>query len=235
MNISDVIAKVIKLLSLSTSSNANEAANATSAANKLIDAYRLSQADLENHSQVTESVVEDDEHAYVSGRVTRWKEKLLQTLASHYGAVIWNDCHYPSGRLVTRHRLVGRRSDIEVIKFLFAYISSECQRLCDLEGKGKGKVFCNSYCIGFVNGIALQLQTSRVEVAKEATESALIKINQREFESNKFLMTLHPNLKTKTSTTNNLIDSNALGKGLEHGKNFHLGKNLTVKTTKLLK
>ncbi len=234
MDISDVIEKVKKLLALTKSSNAGESANAARAANKLIDAYRLSQADIEQ-SETTESVTEDDQHAYVSGRVTRWKEILLMNLTKHYGAYLWNDCHWPNGRKVSRYRLVGRRSDIDIIKFLFSWISSECQRLCDLEGRGKGKVFCNSYCLGFVSGIKAQLASSRTEVAKEYSSNALVKIDQRAIDAVKYAAILHPNLKAQVRHSGSMIDPGARDAGFQQGKNFHLGKNLDGGPQKLLK
>lgn len=48
MSMSPIIEKVQKLLSLSKSSNAHEAAAATAAANKLIDQHRLTMADLDS-------------------------------------------------------------------------------------------------------------------------------------------------------------------------------------------
>lgn len=132
-----IIEKVQKLLALSKSSNANEAAAAANAANKLIDTYRLSEADLECMADAGEPIEEDSEYIYESGKVTPWKTALVSHLVKHYGCVHWNDTSYATGRQVSRYRLVGRRSDIGITKYMFAYLSAECQRLAAIEAKGK--------------------------------------------------------------------------------------------------
>ena len=230
-----IIEKVQKLLALSKSSNANEAANAAGLANKLIDQYRLSIADIENDAQGDiECVEEDSDFIYESGKVTPYKKSLVYVLAKHYGCVYWNDASYATGRCVTRYRLVGKRSDIGICKYMFAWLTAECKRLADIEAKGRGRVFVGSYCQGFVNGIASQLKTSRTEAQRGATSSAIVKIDAREAESKDALYKLHTNLVTKKSHSQARIDPNAFYQGQIKGQNMHLGASLNSGGTKAL-
>jgi hypothetical protein len=251
-DISAVIEKVKKLLALSTSSNANEAANAMALANKLIDQYRLDIAELEDKEH-SEPIEEDDGYIYESGKITQWKSSLVMTLAGFYGCAVWNDTtinhktttvvdidngthHYSeaSGRKVSRYRLVGRRSDIGITRYMFAYITAEIARLSAIEAKGKGRVFVNSYCMGFVSGVRAQLNKSRVEVQQSATSNAIVKINAREEEATVAMHNMHTGLRASKTTSHSRVDRDAFYRGKERGASMHLGASLSAGNTKML-
>jgi hypothetical protein len=121
MSVSPIIEKVQKLLALSKSCNANEAAAAAAVANRLIDQYRLSEADLDADVEgELEPIEEDSDYLYQSGKITAWKQTLVSILVKHYGCAYWNDATYASGRKVTRYKLVGKRSDVGIVRYMFA-------------------------------------------------------------------------------------------------------------------
>jgi hypothetical protein len=225
MSIENIISKVQKLLALSKSSNANEAAAAANAANKLIDQYRLSVADLSEDSAEIDPMMEDSGVVYETGRIVPWKQSLVVTLARHYGCATFISAVYPMGRKVSRFKLVGRKSDIAIVNYMFSYLSAECARLCEKEAHGKGKVFANSYCSGFVAGIRQQLQESRKEAEKEATGTAIVAINNRQKEASEFMYKLH-NLKSSKGHSSAQTDFRAFNAGLQQGRNTHLGAGL---------
>lgn len=227
MEIEKVIAKVQKLLLLSSSSNANEAAAAMNAANKLIDQYRLSEADLSSSEENLDPMMEDSEAVYETGRINPWKSSLVSVLAKHYGCALFNQLSYPNGRKVSHYKLVGRKTDIAIVRYFVAYLMSECQRLCEKEAHGKGKVFANSYCVGFVAGIREQLAASRKEAEKEATGTAIVAINRREAEAKSFMYQLH-NLKKTGGASQAKTDYRAYSQGLQQGRNVHLGSSLNA-------
>jgi len=234
MSIQDVIEKVKKLLALSKSSNVNEAANAMAAANRLLDEYRLSEADIIGSDSSLDPIIEDDSYVYETGRISPWKQNLVMTLSSHYGCAVFNNCYYPEGRKVSRYKLLGRKSDIQIVQYMFAYLVLECQRLSDAEVKGQGKVVVFSYCNGFVSGIAEQLHLSRKEVEKTSTSNAIVKINARVKEADDFMRLAHKNLKTVKSYSHSQHDKNAYYAGQTKGKNIHIGNAIGGKTVKLL-
>lgn len=225
---SSIIDRVQKLLALSKSSNIHEATNAAAAANKLIDQHRLSEADLEskNDVQELEPIEEDTEVLYETGKVTTWKQSLIGVLTRHYGVVYWNDNYYPNGRKVSRFRIVGRRSDLAIVKYMFNWLQLEITRLSTIETKGLGRVFAASYCVGFVNGIAKQLKATRMEAQKDATETAIIKINAREEEARKRMYELHTDLVTVKNRSAAQIDGLAYRAGQSQGEALHLGATM---------
>lgn len=220
LKLQSVIEKVRKLIALTSSSNAAEAATAAAIANKLIDQYRLSEADIDAPDM--DAIIEDDQFIYETGRVTRWKQNLLAVLTKHYGTVGFNKISYENNRKVSRYKLIGRKTDIDITRHMFNWIVDECNRLSEKEAYGKGRVYVNSYCMGFVEGIYRQLQNSRKEVAEKASTTALVKINNRQSEANDFL-----NKKYKVKNANNQsqskIDHSAYSAGINDGKNAHLG------------
>lgn len=233
-NISHIIDRVQKLLALSKSSNANEAAAAAAAANKLIDSHRLSSADLEGTIEVVEPIEEDAGYIYETGRITPWKNQLVHVLTKHYGLACWNDNNYSSGRQVSRLRLVGRKSDITIAKYMFAWLQTECQRLSDKEAKGQGRIYVSSYCMGFVMGVASQLKISRSEAKETASSAAIIKIDAREQEALDTLYKLHTNLRTVKTQSQARYDREAFNEGKSKGEALHLGSSLGAGGSKLL-
>jgi len=223
-NLQTVIAKIQKLLALSQSSNANEAATAAAIANKLIDQYRLSSDDFQDANNAdSDPLVDDDSYIYESGRITRWRASLVMILSEHYGCACFNDItHNPEGRQVSRYKLVGRKSDIEITRYMFTWLSAECERLTFSEARGKGHTFSNSYSLGFVRGIKDQLVVSRKEAESTASSTAIIHMNARYDEANDFMEKKYKLRKTK-SRSSIYMDRYAYDNGRVRGANTHLG------------
>jgi hypothetical protein len=233
-DLNSIISKVNKLLALSKSANINEASAAAAAANKLIDAYRLQECDLEIDIESSDPVEEDTDYLYESGKITAWKSSLANILVRHYGCACYNDCGYATGRKVSRYKLVGKRSDIGIIRYMFSYLTAEAARLSEKEAKGKGRVFVASYCMGFVRGVDEQLKKSRVEAQKDATSAAIVKIDGRASAARAELYRLHTNLRSGKATSHSQIDPRAFDMGKAKGSNLHLGASLNSGGTKAL-
>lgn len=222
--ISGIIDKVQKLLALSQSSNANEASAAAAAANRLIDQYRLSEVDISSSEE--DLIIEDDGFIYETGRIVTWKNFLATTLAKHYGCAIFNMASYNTGRKVSKYKLIGRKSDNDLTRYMFNWLSMECNRLSEKEARGQGRLFAASYCQGFVKGVKQQLITSRNEAKQNATSTSIIKIDAREQEANAFMNNLYK-LKDAKNASAAKIDFRAFDAGMNRGKNIHLGSAIS--------
>ncbi len=231
-NVSSVIEKVRKLLALSKSTNANEAANAMAAANRLIDEYRLSESDIGVNGE-EDPLMEDSSYIYETGRNIPWKVSLLYILTNHYGLACVNLIDKSSGRKKSQYKLVGRKSDIQIVQYMFAWLQMECQRLANIEVKGCGHVAVFSYCEGFVVGIAEQLRLTREEMKQKATEAAIIKIDSRLQESKDYLNTLYKTKKIEAKSYRQ-VDKDAFSAGQTKGKALHLGNSMGGKPVKML-
>lgn len=212
-----VIDKVKKLLALSKSPNQNEANAALAAANKLIDAHRISENDLTEDG----GIIIDPTYIYETGRVNPWKNKLVNVLAKHYGCVSYNDNTFNgNGRLVSRFRLVGRRTDVSIARYLFNYLVEVCELLAGAV-KGCGRIVVASYCLGFVRGVEEQLELSRKELISENTCGAMVLLERRSEESDNFLRKTIPVVDKKIYSKNK-IDNNAFQAGMTEGKKTNL-------------
>jgi hypothetical protein len=235
----EILDKIRQLKLLAQSSNLNEALSASAIADKLILKYRISEQELLQSGIGQEETPDEDSFIlYETARVIRWKGSLATNIARHYGCIVWNDCfHDPerNGRQVSRYRLVGRKSDREIVSFMFAWLVLEIERLTKLNCKGQGHVACNSYSEGATVGVAQQLHKDKEEIKKEAASSnALVKLDERYEESRAALSKLHSNLRTKKSYSHSHIDRSSFEKGVSDGKNIHLGKAMGGKKVKQL-
>lgn len=228
-NVNPIIDRVKKLLALAASpNNAAEAANAARIANQLIDQYRISEAELENNVDAVIEPFEDDlEPVYMTGKVQPWKERLVQVISKHYGCAYWLSYSYPEGRRITSYRLCGKRNDLAIVKYMYAWLLLECQRLSDREAKGQGRIYVASYCMGFVIGIKDQLALSRSEVQKTATSTAMVLIDSRFEEASNALSDLHPELRMIKSKSASRYNGTAFSQGQDRGKAIHLGTSLS--------
>jgi hypothetical protein len=223
MALQDVIAKIQKLRSLATSSNLNEAQNAAKIADKLIEEYRLSEAQISIENNSDDEIEEDPNFIYESGKITQWKSQLVVMLARHYGCGIFNACITLNGRQFSRYQLAGRKTDISIVNYMFTYICTEIARLSMSEAKGMGRVFVASYCLGAVAGIRHQLASNKEEMKKTANSTAMIRLDSRAMEAQQFINSQH-RLTSGKNTSSQRVDSNAFAAGKTQGMNMHLGK-----------
>jgi len=228
--LNEIIEKIKKLRTLSqNNSNVEEAATAARLADQLIVKHRIEEAQLEIDSNVASSATKDEQYIYTTGRIIPWKQSLAVSLADHYGCAIYNNTSYPEGRQVSNLCLIGRKSDMEITRYMFAWLSLEIDRLCKLNCKGFGKIYCQSYCIGAVSGIKQQLALSKQQIKDEtlATQSvALVKLDDRKSEAEQALIKLVPELKPTKATSKSQYDPDGYYSGVAAGKNINLHKNL---------
>lgn len=154
-DIKSIIDRVRKLLSLANSSNANEAAVATAKANKLIDEYRISRDQLNTDSDPLEHA--ETEPLYEADRAATWRMNLAVLLSRHYGCFIFNN----TTKRAAYYQVAGRKSDVAILRYMFAYVDSECMRLSVQISKGKGRTYAESYRRGLERNHKLKTAPTR--------------------------------------------------------------------------
>lgn len=182
----DVLDKVRKLLRLAESPNANEAAAAAAKAQQLIDEHNLSAAllSIETGVDAPDEPIEDfakkGAHLDAPARLDRWRIELASSIA--YA----NSCRiYYTDRLSARHKiaLVGRPSDADTVRYLYAHLCAEVNQLADRDGKGYGRTWRNNFRLGVVDTIRGKLRQQQSEFKQQATASlggnsqALVRVN----------------------------------------------------------
>lgn len=186
MTLEEAIKKVQKLLALSESDNPNEAATAMTQAQKILTKYQISQEMLALEG--TEEIEEEIEDFMDKGAPLDSASKFnLDGWLGRLGMIVAeeNTCQvYITTEDDQRHiAIIGRASDVEKVRYLYAYFKAETQRLCKRDGKGCGRTWRNNYRHGVVDTLSKTIKTARKEAIAElkaaATDSvALVKVDQ---------------------------------------------------------
>jgi Protein of unknown function (DUF2786) len=234
----NIIDKVRKLRALADNAAAtvDEAASAARAAELLIQKHALAEAELGSASQgVMEGIINDDNPLTDwDQRQTRWQNVLLHALAENYNCS--NVLKRKDGKL--NIFTIGRPSDIEVMRYQFAYFVLELTRLAQMLAprtlqRGTGKTWHNSFYHGAVNAIIDSLKSARTEVTKQATSNAIIFINNHMLQVEALKNKLYPDSRTVYTKTH--IDRDAYEMGQQAGAGLQAKPALAPGVRGLLK
>jgi hypothetical protein len=221
-DIKRIIEKINKLRALATSNNANEAAAAAAAAARLIEEHDISEAQL---GAETDDPIMIDAEPILKGKViAQWKCMLVNILSTHFGVYSVRDKR-GSGVMT----LSGRSRDIEAVRYFYTWLSGEATRLAIRSApKAAGVGWHTTYKNGFAAGVGVKLKEMRGEARKgvEMT-SAMVRLDTRgERAALAFRQTLSPTARILSSPYNWGSDPSAYKKGVEDGKNIHMGAGL---------
>jgi hypothetical protein len=159
-----ILDKVRKLLRLAGNNNSpEEAAAAAAKAQAMIDEHNLNAAAIALDADVEppdEPIQDFEDSPLTTGhRVDTWKFSLA-SVVSHA-----NSCkpYTWEGRI----HLIGRPSDVETVRYLFAYIARQIDALAESHGAGKGYVWRQNFRRGCVDTVSRKLAASRKEFKSE--------------------------------------------------------------------
>jgi hypothetical protein len=224
-DISSVIAKVQKLQSLAANnSNLHEAQAAAKLADQLMQEYRISVATLEAASGNKESMTV--ESVYSGGKRSAWREILLSGICSHYGCSF-----YIYGARHMEYRAVGVQSDLEIVKYMFAWLEQTLKSMSANLNKGLGVAYGKSWLVGAAEGVRetfRQLNAKAHEEAKNSSNDlggALVLLNNRVAESKSYLNDVV--LKGRSNPAKSLYggsNCNARWSGMAYGKSIDVNQ-----------
>ncbi|GHO55499.1 DUF2786 domain-containing protein [Ktedonobacter robiniae] len=220
METEKIINKIRNLLALSTSSNPNEAALAAEKATELLMKYNLS---LE---QVTAKKSEYTWYDRPDFPNTNWKLGLYTILArTNLCQVIWNS----QKRVVY---LVGRKHNIEVVEYLYAYLTRAIDRLADQGWEAHQvaypytrqtvRTFKGGFRLGAVKAIIERLKAS--EQSQDGETMALVVVNAQALDTEvkqRFGST------TRGRAINIGMGQSAVRQGYASGKNIAINPGLS--------
>lgn len=239
-SLATVIAKIQKLRSLAKSDNPNEAANAAQAAAALIDKHQLTEADLQVKGEKQAEPIEIvSESLYESGRVMLWIHKLAQVLCEHYGCTYYVDTVEDFAKVAEKNpnarrtsfkafRMVGRRSDADVVRYFFTWLQDEITHLTKTHAYGMGMKYSQNFARGCVSAIGVKLKEQHQTMVQEARATgqsqAMVLLDNRAKEASVYMnqkinLTSRPGSKLER-------DMNAFTHGVVVGKNIQLKQGL---------
>ena len=249
--------KIIGLLKLAEkNNNANESASAAAAAQALLSKHRLTVADLVGTDGTpTEAPAVHEEPLITGNRIAQWKSDLIAAVCRANGCRYYyakSFAKYGQGEQRSRRefnvsvRLIGRSSDVAVVRYFYSYLENEIERLSAIAFAGgglTGKRDGNSFKVGVVTTLALRLaesvKASRVEAEAEAVSqgregtTAMVRLDAADREVDEFYSTFTKGFSSKTRSATS-VNGDAYGQGRKAGEGVALNKGLNGSPVKLL-
>lgn len=156
--------KAAALLRLAQSDNPHEAALAAARAQEIIDRYKLNLAGLDDapSAEPAEPIRNFTDPLDKGGL---WKALLAQAVARV------NQCqvYTASGGV----HLIGRPSDVAMVRPFYAYLAGEVERLASRHCKGQSRTYWNNFRLGAVETIKQRLNASLQATAETVKAEAL--------------------------------------------------------------
>ena len=232
----EAVSKAIRLLRLAQSDNPHEAASAAAKAQEIIDRHKLEgiSADSAIHNiREPEEEIRRMENPLEVGEgrnLSRWRVALASVLAKANQARI-----YTQGNAIN---IVGRPSDAETIRYLYAYLVNEIERLTKIHAKGNGKSWSHNFRLGIVDEIRDRLAEQReatvekikgeiVGLSPGGTGMALVRVDQAlakmEKRSEEVEQWMEKNMKLRMQYARSSYNPSARERGREAGKSISLG------------
>jgi hypothetical protein len=230
---SAIIDKIRKLLSLSKSSNANEAAAAAAAAQRLMTEHQIAEAELECGEQHERATLADDPIDTFGWQTPLWKEQLLGSLVQLNGCMSWKQSRWENGTCVRKVQIVGRPSDVATVRYLYAWLTVEIERLAQRDAKGRGRSYANSYRVGAVTGCVSAMRIADRQARQTAPSAALVRLDAREEEARTVAAQLELDIK-KARPAAFERDEEAYRAGVRAGAQLHTGAKLGEAGARLL-
>ena len=216
-NIEAILSKVRKLRDLAArSTSVAEAATAAAQADAILQRHRLSEADVEaSGAQPTEAIGEGEEPLWQGGRRSDTVAmRLSAVLSDHYGCVTYTRRDIRGGRTESiSFRIVGRPSDVAIVRYMFAWLRAEIERLAQREA---GPVR-PSFRHGAVSGIKIALTAAaRATVKASGNGAAALVLASRSEEARRWLAAVDPDM-GKARTPGGNLDPDAFMRGARAG------------------
>lgn len=190
--LSQVVEKIQKLRRLATSSNVHEAAAAAAAADRLIQEHGLQEAQLEAEGKAPgeKPSLETEPVAAWTGLTPAWQMALGGLLCNHYECACYRENIKRDGRRVESLRIVGRPSDVATVRYMFAWLVLEIERLAQaarpsepVRSPAELVAYRNSFRHGAVNGVIYAMRNAKAAAQKQATSAAIVLVNSRKAEA----------------------------------------------------
>lgn len=218
-----IISRVQKLLSLAhNNTNLNEASAAAAAAQKMIEQYNLDMAQIAaNNGEDAisgEEISKEHTPLYRGRNAITWKSSLADVISRS------NHCRvFLTGGDI---HLVGKKTNVELTRFVYSYVSNEIERLCSIAMKansGAGKGYSNNFKLGAVSAVRDNLKKSQAEVRdKYQGTAAMVIINN---ESTAVDTWLKSNIKLRNkSTSHTSYNPDARSDGYAAGNTIDLNR-----------
>lgn len=234
MDLEKVLDKVRKLRALANRAGTMaESEAATSAADALIQQYRLCEADIESADPTRREAVGVDETPLdtFARRTHYGRTRLASSLSAHYGCYVLIRSRPHGERKVI---ICGRTSDVAIVRYMYAWLSAQVDRLSSSETPRARLAFWH----GAVSGIQATLAASVATATRAHTEAhggaAAIVLASRAEEAQKWAKAALGNIGPGYVAKAPNGTGDAMRRGYDAGREIHLGAALPESQTAAL-
>lgn len=216
----NILETIQRLLALSQSDNVNEAATAAATAQVLMTRHKIEMSDLAFASgEETEAV--DDTTFMATKSYIPWKTGLVTGLAAANGCETYIR-RLRLGENKTETRIIGTKSAMQTIRYMFEYLVREIDRLANEERANDpdvGRSWLRDFRLGATTEIVTRLKEASAQtIAQEASGSSLAIIDREKEKIDEVVRKLH----LRPAGNVRLNDIGAYGAGVSAGKTVRL-------------
>jgi hypothetical protein len=159
-----VMQKVAQLRALAAKAGTQaEAETAAAQAEALIAKYQIDEATIK--TEEIEEAISEAEPLWAGPRNDQWRGVLCMALCRDHGCGVVAQ----KTSKQTVYRIAGRPSDVDIVRYMFAWLTVEIERLAQREN---GRADRNAFKNGAVAGVILVMRASRAEEVKAAPQGA---------------------------------------------------------------
>lgn len=183
-----IIDKVIKLLALAEGkgTTAAESSAAAAQAQKLMLKYQISEFKISERENKPKEEILIDKQFCVGGKIITWKLNLISGISKYNSCKILINSRQGNSSLF----MFGTKSNMQICKYLFTYLSKEIERLTECSKTPYGvsvRSFKNSFRVGAALEVVRRLKESKEDSLQEiinegSSSTALVKLNSHEIE-----------------------------------------------------
>lgn len=200
-----ILEKIRNLRTLASgTTNLHEADVAARQAARLVEKHRLDEAEVEAFVEGThnpDAAKHDRDPVLVGGTLPGYKRTIVHVCSEHFGCDVLISRRAAKGRPGHFERymtLVGRPSDVALVRELVSLLTVQVATLCNIVGKGRGRGWRSSWSLGCAQGLGDQLELGRREAQQGASTTALARVEARKEEAERLLP---PDIRREKHTT----------------------------------
>jgi hypothetical protein len=176
-----ILDRIQKLLALATSDNVNESAAAAAKAQELMTKYQIDQADLEAATPGAQGESIDNDELFREKSRIHWKTSLAAGIAEANGCKVYTQGVRTLGsdkKVADVTRIVGTKTAVSTVRYMYAYLVREVDRLASANRDGHDRTWLNSFRMGAVAVISTRLIQASKQVKQVASTNALAIIDK---------------------------------------------------------
>lgn len=209
-----ILEKIRRLYALARCTTEGEARAALAAADRLVQEYRIAQAELDPRPKFGL----DPEPMHV-GRASTWRVFVMGALCKRYG------CHMVRDQRTGRCLAFGTADDTAIVRLLFNRVSRQVDAMTARECRGKGRLYADSFRTGIAVALIRMLQAPPGSASPAlGSGTALARIDSRSAQAEAALREKFALTQWKLPERN--LNETAFDAGKAAGKHLHLGDEL---------